>query len=534
MILRYAKILFLVLLSQTIMAQMQVDWQQCYGGMEADVANDVTQSGNDFLVIGTVTEGGGGQITCTDENATWLIKIDSSSNIIWQKCFFHFGGYRMQQANESSYYYITGGTISEPYPDAYNVYVGKIDTSGTFIWEKALGNQIGVSDYQHYGVSTNDGGFVAIADIFSQGGDITNWYGGYDGWIIKLDSLGNTEWDFTVGSQNADAVNGVTQTLDNGYIIAGYGRPDGISGNITNPSFTSSASDAVIFKLDSLSNVEWDKTYGGSYSDHATRAISLPDGYLIAGGATSNDGYCEGCGWHEGYYQTGDRTADIWLIRTDLSGEIIWQKCYGGSQTESVSRVFSTSDGGFMVFANTHSFDGDVVGNPSNSSAKSSIWIFKIDSVGTLIWQQCIGGSRSENVNGVIKHSDYNYTVAGRMFYSPSGDVNCSNFIYGSSYNCWVFGISDTTVNVTENLPVTDKVKIYPNPANSILNIDFPNYFNIRNTTIEIVDVNGRTVLKSNPVNNLTQLSINNFYSGLYLVKIQNSKTLITKRIIIQ
>jgi hypothetical protein len=120
------------------------------------------------------------------------------------------------------------------------------------------------------------------------------------------------------------------------------------------------------------------------------------------------------------------------------------------------------------------------------------------------------------------------------MFYSPLGDVNCSNFIYGSSYNYWVFGISDTTVNVTENLPLTDKVKIYPNPANSVLNIEFPSYYNIQNTTIEIVDLNGRTMLKTRPVYVTTQLYINEFNSGLYLVKIQNDNTLITKKIIIQ
>jgi len=532
MMLRFAKILFLVLLSQTIVAQMQVDWQQCYGGMEADVANDVAQSGNDFLVIGTVTEGGGGQITCTDEDATWLIKIDNSSNIIWQKCFFHFGGYRMQQANASSYYYITGGTISEPYPDAYNVYVGKIDTSGTFIWEKALGNQIGVSDYQHYGESTNDGGFVAIADIFSQGGDITNWYGGYDGWVVKLDSLGNTEWDFTIGTANSEFIIGITQTNDGGYLAGLTGKPDGTTGNISCTPFTSNYADAIIYKLDSIGNPEWHKCYGGSAHDGAVRLLCLNDGYLVAAWGESADGDLTGSGWHGG--------SDIWLIRTDLFGNIIWQKCYGGSNDEGPEKIFQTTDGGFIVFGNTRSFDGDVVGNPSLGNERS-IWIFKIDNLGNLIWQQCIGGSRSENVHGVIKHSDYNYTVAGEMFYSPSGDVNCSNFIYGSSYNYWVFGISDTTVNVTENLPATDMVKIYPNPlprgqsgANSLLNIEFPNDFSIQNTTIEIVDINGRIMLKAYPVSVTTQLDINKLNSGLYLVKIQNNNTLITKIIIIQ
>ena len=204
MILRYSKILLFIILSQTINAQMQVDWQQCYCGMETNIAYDIAQSGNEFIVLGTIKEGGGGQITCTDENATWIIKISNSGDLIWQKCLFHIGGYRMQKAIGSHHYYITGGTISEPYPDEYNAYVGKMDSSGTFIWERSLGNEIGLSDYQHYGESTNDGGFVAIADIYSQGGDITNWYGGYDGWVIKIDLTGAIEWQQCIGGTSYD------------------------------------------------------------------------------------------------------------------------------------------------------------------------------------------------------------------------------------------------------------------------------------------------------------------------------------------
>ncbi|MEA3505590.1 MAG: T9SS type A sorting domain-containing protein, partial [Bacteroidota bacterium] len=120
------------------------------------------------------------------------------------------------------------------------------------------------------------------------------------------------------------------------------------------------------------------------------------------------------------------------------------------------------------------------------------------------------------------------------MFYSPSGDVNCSNFVYGSRQNYWVFGISDTTVNIVDNSLESIIVKIYPNPVKSLLNIDFPNDYNIHNTIIEIVDINGRTILKSEPVSITSQLDIKKINSGLYLVKIQNKNTLITKRIIIQ
>lgn len=525
MILRYAKILFLVLFSQTIVAQMQIDWQQCFCSMDGDEAWDVAQVADGYLVIG-MQSGGDGQVTCSDAGSAWLLKIDGMGNLVRQKCYFDRNAYRMFNEFGGSNLYIVGAAWIDPYPDEGNLWVSKIDSVGNIIWERSLGNDIGVSSYNFYGNPTNDGGCIATVDIFSQGGDITNWYGGYDGWVVKLDSLGNTEWDFTIGSSGSEFIIGITQANDDGYLAGLTGIPDGTSGNISCTPFTPNYSDAIIYKLDSLGNPEWHKCYGGSYHDGAVRLLSLDDGYLIAAYGESDDGDLTGSGWHGG--------SDIWLIRTDLYGDIIWQKCYGGSNNDDPKRIFQTSDGGFMIFGITNSFDGDVVGNPSNSSAKSSIWILKTDSLGNLIWQQCIGGHASESVYGVIQHNDYNYTVAGEMSYSPSGDVNCSNFIYASSYNYWVFGISDTTVNVTETPQLNDNINIYPNPANSILNIDFPNYYNIQNTIIEIVDINGKTMLKSNPISISTQLYIKEFNNGLYLVKIQNDKTLFTKKIIIQ
>ena len=97
-----------------------------------------------------------------------------------------------------------------------------------------------------------------------------------------------------------------------------------------------------------------------------------------------------------------------------------------------------------------------------------------------------------------------------------------------------MFGISDTTVNVGENVQEIIDIKIYPNPANSVLNIDFPSNYQILNTNIEIVDINGRTMLKIKPVSSSTQLDIKQLKPRLYIVKICNDKSLITRRIIIQ
>jgi len=254
---------------------------------------------------------------------------------------------------------------------------------------------------------------------------------------------------------------------------------------------------------------------------------------LLAAYGSSTDGDLVGSGWHEGWDNPRSPTLDVWLVKIDFLGKILWQKCYGGSKNDIPNRVFKTSDGGFVVFANTSSNNGDVSGNLSVGQ-ETSIWVFKVDENGVLLWQRCIGGSRNEKVAGVIQHSDYKYTVAGEMLYSPLGDVNCSNFVPGSVANYWVFGVSDTTVNMAETSAIAVDVKVYPNPAKSVLNIDFPANYDMLNSTIEVINVNGKTSMQSTPVSHATQLDIKRLKPGLYIVKVQNNEALITRRLVVQ
>ncbi|MEA3504626.1 MAG: hypothetical protein U9R32_05450, partial [Bacteroidota bacterium] len=358
---KYVTVLtILLLLSVVSYGQLQINWQQSYGSMASDWGYDIAETDGGYLVTG-IAGSGGGQVECFEENGGgWLLKIDDSGNLIWQKCFDYAHAFRIVKAIGSPYYYLIGGAALTPYPEDYNLWVAKIDSLGNIIWERALGNTTGVLGGDQYGEPTDDGGIIATAQIDSQGGDITTWYGWYDGWVIKLDSLGNTEWDFTIGSSTyTEYINGIIQTSDNGYLAGLYGTPQGAgTGNVACTTQTTNIPDAIVFKMDSISNPEWHRCYGGSGGDGVVRLLEVVNGYVIAGWGGSNDGDLTGSGWH------GNK--DVWLVRTDFSGDIIWQKCYGGSNSDSPTKIFQTSDGGFMVFANTHSFDGDVVGNPSS------------------------------------------------------------------------------------------------------------------------------------------------------------------------
>ncbi|TJY37925.1 hypothetical protein [Pontimicrobium aquaticum] len=141
-----------------------------------------------------------------------------------------------------------------------------------------------------------------------------------------------------------------------------------------------------IIKLDSNFNITWDKEYGGSESDYAESIIQTNDGgYLIIGWTTSSDGDVSN--------NYGDY--DIWVIKTDSNGNLIWEKNYGGSKAESLRGehlIKQTNDGGFVFVGSTESDDNDV----SNSYGDHDIWFVKISSTGDIEFEKNFGGSEGD------------------------------------------------------------------------------------------------------------------------------------------
>ncbi len=529
------KLIFIYFLITNVTAycQLQIDWQQCYGGSEYEYAQDIVKTENGYLIMGSTKSTDGEVSNNYGGYDYWIIQVDTLDNVLWDK---NFGGslsdflYNGFYAANSTDIYLVGNSSSvdgdisyDPYGGEANLWVVRIDHNGNILWDRKVGSPIGLA-YDQFGKATTDGGVILSAQVDRLGGDVSVYYGGYDGWIIKLDSDGHTDWDFSIGTSAFEFINHVRQTNDGGYIAALSGQPNGIDGNIDCQCIEGSP-DAIAYKLDAYGKGIWNKCYGGSGFDGIFDILETETGFMFIGFTTSSDGDLQQAGYHG--------KDDVWVIKTDSLGNLIWNKCYGGSENDFPTAIFKTSGGDFVVFANTHSFDGDVIDNPSNSTAHSSIWVFKINSIGELLWQQCIGSHADEQVYGVNQHEDYEYSIAGLMTYSPSGDVNCSNFVYGSQGNYWAFGLTDVTVNIAES-SVSDNITVFPNPAKSILTIVLPKNFMNGNTTIRLIDATGMQILKLEPQSANSQLNISGLSKGLYTVLIQNNGKLYVKKIIIQ
>jgi hypothetical protein len=218
---------------------------------------------------------------------------------------------------------------------------------------------------------TSDGGYIVAGYTNSFGA------GGFDAFLVKTDANGNRIWAKTYGRADEDEAYSVQQTSDGGYIVAGYTFSFGASGY-----------DIFLIKTDASGNIIWAKTYGGTGEDVAYSVQQTSDGGYIVAGYTFSFGA-------SGY--------DIFLIKTDASGNIIWAKTYGGTGDDVAYSVQQTSDGGYIVASETRSF----------GAGWKDIFLIKTDAFGNVQWARTYGGTDDDWVSSVQQTSDGGYIVTG-------------------------------------------------------------------------------------------------------------------------
>lgn len=388
----------------------EIVWQKCLGGSQNDYAHAIRQTADGGYIVAGATWSNDGDVSGNNGGTDfWVVKLDAFGSIVWQKCL---GGsqdemaYDVQQTTNGGYI-VVGTTTSDDgavtgTSGTINAWVVKLDSSGNLDWQRSLGGR--GSDYAHSVDQTTDGGYIVAGSTSSNEGDVSGNKGGGDVWVFKLDNLGNLLWQKCLGGSEDDAAWSIQQTTDDGYIVAGMTRSnDGdVSGN-------NGSADFWVVKLDSAGNILWQKCLGGSNTDFARSVRQTSDGgYIVAGFTQSNDGNVTG--FH------GDR--DVWVVKLDSLGNLLWQKCFGGTGKDEAWSVEHTSDGGYVIAGGTSSNNGDVTGNNGGTDA----WVVKLDASGTLVWQRCMGGSDLDFAFSILANHDGSYVVAGYTR-SDDGDV---------------------------------------------------------------------------------------------------------------
>jgi hypothetical protein len=225
---------------------------------------------------------------------------------------------------------------------------------------------------------TSDGGYIIAG--------YTNSFGGRDIYLIKTDSLGDTLWTKTYGGSGNDYGRSVQQTSDGGYVIAGYTE-----------SFGSGSMDIYLVRTDSLGNILWTRTFGGTSWDEGHSVKETKDGGYIVVGSTTSFG--------AGVY-------DVYLIKTNISGDTLWTKTYGDTGWDMGYSVQQTSDGGYVIVG----FTG------SSNPHQRDVYLIKTDSLGSNLWTRTYGGTSADHGYSVQQTRDGGYIIAGTTYSFGIGD----------------------------------------------------------------------------------------------------------------
>ena len=288
-------------------------------------------------------------------------------------------------------------------------WVIKIDSSGNIVRQKTFGGAD--SDVLRKVRQTSDGGYILGGESDSNiGGEKTeNSMGSTDNWIIKTDSLFNIQWQTTLGGTSVDYLQNIEQTSDGNYIVSGYSSsPPSID-----KSENSMGMDFWIIRLDESGNVIWENTIGGSGEEyHADIHPTRDGGYILGGRSDSNI--------------SGDKTEntngnwDYWILKLDSSGNIQWQNSIGGSYVEDLYCVFQTFEGGYILGGVSRSgISGD---KTEGTHGNLDYWVVKTDSIGNVEWQNTIGGNDEESLNSLVQTTDSGYVMGGFSSSPISGD----------------------------------------------------------------------------------------------------------------
>jgi len=357
-------------------------------------------------------------------------------NAQWIKTFGGSGDDRalkLQQTSDGGY--IVAGQTRSLEGSELDLRILKLDPNGTIEWENTYTRYVSnnILSIQQ----KNDGGFIVA------GREIPEYTYGYKTfWILNLDQTGNIDFQGIFRWYFESFIRSIQQTSDEGYILAGYAQ-----------SFGAGEEDIWVLKLSSSGDVEWQLTYGGSSLDRASFIQQTGDeGYVVAG-------YTRSFGAGEG---------DIWVLKLSSSGDVEWQKTYGGINEDNIFSICQTPEGGYVVGSNTRSF----------GAGEEDIWVLKLSSSGDVEWQKTYGAYFDEEASFIQPSTDGSYVIAGSTSSFGNGEEDFCILKLAQDGNieapCGFINESNGVVLNTDISPEnTDVTAVVPDLYAGMSNTDF-------------------------------------------------------------
>jgi len=477
------------------------------------------------------------------------------------------GGYIIGGSSQSG----ISGDKTEPKRGSRDYWLVKLNADLSPAWQKTFGGTginiledvLQASDGSYYIIGTSDSPISGNKTVDTIGG-------GGDFWLIKLDIDGNILWQRVYGGTNSDIGNSIIEIDDTTLLLAGYSFSDS-SGTKTENS--RGLSDYWIMKIDTSGSVLWDKTYGGSGNDRLRDMIINSHGEIFLSGESNSNASGEKTESNYGYsniwvlkldaqgniiwdktigsegfnsrgrlsidnnivyviassedFSSGTQTEntngeyDIWVTRLDNNGNIIWDRMIGGSDRDIAVAAIISFDNNILISATSYS-------GVSGSKTEPSIgfgdyWVVCVDSLGAIQWQKTIGGTGIDIISNIIEVAQNRYLLVGYSTSSISGHKTDYN---RGAEDYWIVEIAANTGLPERN---SNFSLVYPNPATDVIYISSF----CSNTTYSINDIVGNTVMPQEKLKDNT-INISTLRKGMYFISLESTQGRVVRRFVVK
>ncbi|UCD75950.1 MAG: hypothetical protein JSV91_03325 [Phycisphaerales bacterium] len=358
-------------------------------------------------------------------------------------------GFGRSIAAASSNGMVVAGTTTSFRAGFEDAYLIRLDGEGEVIWERTIGTA--AQDYAEAVQPTTDGGFIVAGYTGIQPVS-------FDAMLARTDEDGQVIWQRTHGGTGTDMIHDVQQTDDGGFILVGE-----------TSSFGSGGFDIYLIKTDDQGNMEWQRTFDVD-DDNGTSIDTIPEqGFVIAGYAGDGSIFPEFDAlllrtdltgdliWQrtfdagvddrghtvrrigdEGFVMAGLSQSRMALWKTNTAGNPVWERVYGGDNTGEAMDVRQTADGGYLLGGISY----------RGGDGAYEMFVVKTDDLGLAEWEQTVGGPMWEWCTAVYENAPGRYTLAGT-----------TNSFGAGGYDLYAVGITATTmgdVNADGHVDIDD------------------------------------------------------------------------------
>lgn len=373
-------------------------WTICFGGSGDDYAYAIQQTADgNFAFFGRTSSWGAGM------EDFWALKMDDLGNAQWSHTYGGSErnlGFDGQQTADGGYVLV--GQIGD-YPSA-DAWLVKTDAGGNQTW--AASYNYSSHDHAESVWQNTDGGYI-------MNGNHNGMY--YNIWTIRTDANGSMLWnrEFGIPAGN-DEGKDVQQTSDGNFILLNTIHVESWA---YNPRIW-------LTKMDPVGNTLWNVEFGAANQAYGHSVQQTSDGGYIFTGWTNPPG----------------APADLWLVKTDGSGNMLWNRTFGGNGSEEGYCVRQTTDGGYIIAGCTSSY----------GAGGNDVWIIKTDDLGNMQWNCAYGGAGDDVGHSVWQTADAGYIVGGY-----------TNSFGAGGYDAWVLLLESAPQNLSVNLiPFSSNIQI--------------------------------------------------------------------------